>query len=99
MKLSQLSKVISAGVIATSLAILPSTIPTQAQTQNNAPNTDTRTTGDVQSVQTENDFDWGWLGLLGLAGLAGLIPRKRQETVYRSDNDPNVVVNPRSDYR
>ncbi len=99
MKLSDLSKVISAGVIATSLAVLPLTVPAQAQTQNTAPNTDTRTTGDVNTSNTDNDFDWGWLGLLGLAGLAGLAGLKRREPVYRSGNNPDVTVGPRSDYR
>jgi hypothetical protein len=42
----------------------------------NANRTETRT------VERDNDFDWGWLGLLGLAGLAGLLPKKRTVEVH-----------------
>jgi MYXO-CTERM domain-containing protein len=101
MKLSNLSKVVSAGAIAASLAIVPLTAPVQAQTQDTAPNTNTynQRTGDVATTDTENDFDWGWLGLLGLAGLAGLLPKKRQEPVHYTTQDPDVVARSRSDFR
>ena len=101
MKLSNLSKVVSAGAIAASLAIVPLTAPVQAQTQDTAPNTNTynQRTGDVATTDTENDFDWGWLGLLGLAGLAGLLPKKRQESVHYTTQDPDVVARSRSDFR
>jgi MYXO-CTERM domain-containing protein len=101
MKLSNLSKVISAGAIAASLAIVPLTAPVQAQTQDAAPKTNTynQRTGDVDATETNDDFDWGWLGLLGLAGLAGLLPKKRQETVHYTTQDPDVVARSRSDYR
>jgi len=35
----------------------------------------------AQAVEEETDdgFDWGWLGLIGLAGLAGLMKRPRTE--------------------
>lgn len=106
MKLSKLTTVMSAGAIAASLAILPLTSSSaQAQTDTTAPDTYNRTTT-VDTADTNDDFDWGWLGLLGLAGLAGLLPRKRRETVYRSDsnsysrdNEPDVVVRSRSDFR
>ncbi|MGI8670661.1 MAG: WGxxGxxG family protein [Aridibacter sp.] len=46
-----------------------------------AQNSNTNVTGmdrtEVQTVDRDNDIDWGWLGLLGLAGLAGLLPKKR----------------------
>jgi MYXO-CTERM domain-containing protein len=101
MKLSNLSKVISAGAIAASLAIVPLTAPVQAQTQDTAPNTNTynQRTGDVDATETNDEFDWGWLGLLGLAGLAGLLPKKRQETVHYTTQDPDVVARSRSDFR
>jgi MYXO-CTERM domain-containing protein len=101
MKLSNLSKVVSAGAIAASLAIVPLTAPVQAQTQDTAPNTNTynQGSGDVATTDTENDFDWGWLGLLGLAGLAGLLPKKRQESVHYTTQDPDVVARSRSDFR
>lgn len=100
MKLSNLSKVVSAGVIAASLTIVPLTASAQAQTQDTAPGTTyNQRTGNVDSVNTENDFDWGWLGLLGLAGLAGLLPKKRQEPVHYTTQDPDVVTRSRSDFR
>lgn len=103
MKLSNLSKVVSAGAIAASLAIVPLTAPVQAQTQDTAPGTTyNQRTGDVDTANTdntENDFDWGWLGLLGLAGLAGLLPKKRQENVHYTTQDPDVVARSRSDFR
>ncbi|WP_232700265.1 WGxxGxxG family protein [Brevibacillus daliensis] len=30
-----------------------------------------------RTTATDNDMDWGWIGLLGLAGLAGLTGRNR----------------------
>ncbi|HEY9832681.1 MAG TPA: WGxxGxxG family protein [Stenomitos sp.] len=103
MKFSNLSKLVSAGAIAASLAIVPLTGPVQAQTQDTAPNSNTNTynqgTSDVNTTDTNDDFDWGWLGLLGLAGLAGLLPKKRQETVHYTTQDPDVVTRSRSDYR
>ena len=30
-------------------------------------------------VDTNDGFDWGWLGLIGLLGLAGLAGRNRRE--------------------
>lgn len=103
MKFSNLSKLLGAGAIAASLAVLPLNLPAHAQ--NNAPDTTsgTYTQGnrDVQSADTNNDddFNWGWLGLLGLAGLAGLAGKKHRETVHHINNDPDVVVRPGSNYR
>ncbi|MFE1748375.1 WGxxGxxG family protein [Coleofasciculus sp. H7-2] len=93
MKNSNLSKLVGAGVLAASVALVPLTLPASAQTNNTAPDT-TTTTAPSQGVDNTNnegdrDFDWGWLGLLGLAGLAGLAGRKNNEpTAYR---DPNEV--------
>jgi MYXO-CTERM domain-containing protein len=102
MKISSVSKFIGAGAIAASLAILPLTVPAQAQTQDTAPNSNTynQRTGGVDATNTDDDFDWGWLGLLGLAGLAGLAGRNRRETVQtRSMSEPEVSVRSGSDYR
>ncbi|HAG83099.1 MAG TPA: hypothetical protein DCL61_18535 [Cyanobacteria bacterium UBA12227] len=96
MNCSSLSKLIGAGVIAVSLTVLPLTKPAQAQ--DNAPQTYTQPDGDVEAYETENDFDWGWLGLLGLAGLAGLAGRKRPDTVNYTTRDPNVGVRSASEY-
>lgn len=37
---------------------------------------------ETRTVERDNGFDWGWLGLLGLLGLAGLIPKKRTVEVH-----------------
>ena len=102
MKISSVSKFMGASAIAASLAILPLTVPAQAQTQDTAPNTNTynQGTSNVDATDTSDDFDWGWLGLLGLAGLAGLAGRNRRETVHtRSMHEPEVSVRSGSDYR
>jgi hypothetical protein len=87
MKFSKVSKFISAGVIAASVATVPFNLPVSAQT-NTAPDTTTTTTQqDVATTENDNGFDWGWLGLLGLAGLAGLAGLKRNDNVRHSDPD------------
>lgn len=85
MKLTNLSKTLCASAFAVSLAALPLSLPASAQT--NPVDTDTNRT---VTVQEDDGFDWGWLGLLGLLGLAGLGGRKKNnDTVaYR---DPNNV--------
>lgn len=88
MKLSNLSKVIGASVIAASVATVSYNLPASAQTETAPRSTDTTTRQETYSTNRDADFDWGWLGLLGLGGLAGLAGRKRQETVaYRDPND------------
>ena len=37
---------------------------------------------ETRTVERDDDFDWGWLGLLGLAGLAGLLPKKRTVEIH-----------------
>ncbi len=94
------SKFIGVGVIAASLAVLPLTVPAQAQ--NNGSSTYTQQNRNVDGLtrkHTNGDNDIGWIGLLGLIGLAGLAGRKRQETVYRSHSEPDVVARSGSDYR
>lgn len=100
MKICSFSQFLGAGVIAASLAVVPLTIPAQAQTQDSAPNTYDRSTEDVNRVDNYDDYDWGWLGLLGLTGLAGLLGRNRRETVSsRPTNEREVGVHSSSDYR
>lgn len=100
MKISSFSKFVGAGVIAASLAVLPFTLPGQAQ--NDATTTNTQQNGETVKYNpnhTNGDNDLGWIGLLGLAGLAGLLPKKRQETVYHTESNPNVGVRSDSDYQ
>ncbi len=85
---SNITKAVGAGIIALSVAVLPSTLPAQAQTTTQP---GTTTTPGVRVYEQDDGFDWGWLGLLGLLGLAGLAGRKRNDepTRYR---DPNANV-------
>jgi hypothetical protein len=105
-KLSHVSKFLGAGVLATSLAVAPLTLPAQAQ--NTAPdNTGTTTqqnervdTAGVRTQATERDNNhWGWFGLLGLIGLAGLLKKNQPESVRYVNNDPNVGARSGSDLR
>lgn len=103
MNASKLSKLVGAGVLAASLAVVPLSIPAQAQ--DNAPGTSTQQDdaanpdGPIADGTERDNNDWGWLGLLGLTGLAGLAGKKRQESVHHVDSNPDVVVRPGSDYR
>ncbi|MBW4576863.1 MAG: hypothetical protein KME08_16435 [Aphanothece sp. CMT-3BRIN-NPC111] len=103
MKRSDLSKVIGAGVLGLSLALVPLTMPSYAQTGGSGTGGATGTSGTTTdgsspadtTTQTgtdtttgDRDFDWGWLGLLGLAGLGGLAGRKREEPArYREPDE------------
>jgi hypothetical protein len=103
MKISNLSRLVGAGVIAASLTVVPFT--QSAEAQNTSPDTTTDQSGQVQTqtTETENDnsFDWGWLGLLGLPGLLGLAGLKRKEPdhVNTVNRDPNLGVRSGSDFR
>jgi MYXO-CTERM domain-containing protein len=94
MKISNLSKLVAAGVLSASVAVLPFNLPASAQSNTGTGTADTTTTTTPRqnvdnTTRNDDNFDWGWLGLLGLVGLAGLIPRKHEEpTRYR---DPNEV--------
>ena len=85
----KLTKIGQASLLAAALAVAPLTLPASAQT--NTTGRDTYTTSpraEVDNVNDDNDFNWGWLGLLGLAGLAGLAGRKREEPVrYREPDE------------
>ena len=72
MQRSNLSKIIGAGVLTLSTAIMPSTLPASAQVV--APGIER----EVIYEPEDDDFDWGWLGLIGLLGLAGLGGKKHQ---------------------
>ncbi|MFU0507390.1 WGxxGxxG family protein [Pseudaminobacter sp. NGMCC 1.201702] len=36
------------------------------------------------TATTDDDFDWGWIGLLGLVGLAGLAGRRHTSDTTRT---------------
>ena len=89
MKGSDLSKVVGAGVLTLSMAVLPLTVPASAQTNTGTnTTTDTIPSQEVRTVESDRNFDWGWLGLLGLLGLEGLAGRKHEETTPYRDPDP-----------
>jgi LPXTG-motif cell wall-anchored protein len=92
MKRFNLSKVAGSAILATSLAVMPLTLPAGAQTG-------VEPGVDAVEIESEDDgFDWGWLGLLGLLGLAGLAGKKRKETThYQTTVDPSTRTP--SDYR
>ncbi|CEJ43952.1 WGxxGxxG family protein [Umezakia ovalisporum] len=84
-----LTKAVGAGFLSVSMAMLPLTLPVNAQVTDPRVDTIPRTT-----VYERRDFDWGWLGLIGLFGLAGLAGRKRGEepTRYREPTTPGSTT-------
>ena len=92
MKRSDLSKVVGAGVLSLSLAIVPLSLPAFAQNnaESNAPTLDTTP---FQETKDDNN-NWGWLGLLGLIGLANLF-RKPKEPVRYSGTETTPGSTPR----
>lgn len=90
------SKILTASVIAASIAILPLSLPASAQTDTGTqPNTTTedttRPTIDTTPFQETKDGNnnWGWLGLLGLIGLANLFRKPKQPVAYA---DPDATT-------
>lgn len=86
MKRSDLSKVVGAGVLSLSLAIVPLALPASAQTSSPESNAPTMDTTPFQETKDDNN-NWGWLGLLGLIGLANLFRKPKEPVVYQ---DPNA---------
>jgi hypothetical protein len=84
-----LTKAVGVGFLTLSMAILPLTLPVNAQVTEPRVETTPRTT-----VYERQDFDWGWLGLIGLFGLAGLAGRKSggEPTAYREPTAPSTTT-------
>jgi len=86
-KPSNISKTTVATVIALSLAVLPSAMPAEAQTNSGSAQNNTDSNGTVvdrtpfQESKKDNQH-WGALGLLGILGLANLF-RKDEPKRYR----------------
>lgn len=92
MKFSNLTKLVGVSALSLSLSILPMVHPASAQT-----GTTDDTIPNTNYVESDDDFDWGWLGLIGLAGLAGLAGKKRDDDVrYR---EPDVTRTGTTGYR
>ena len=102
MKISNVSKLVGAGVLAASIAVVPLNLPAHAQ---GTTGTSTQQDGNSNaagpiSANTDSDNNnWGWLGLLGLAGLAGLAKKKHNQTTHTVSNDPNIGVRSGNDLR
>jgi hypothetical protein len=81
---------VQAGVFAVSLLLMPLTLPTSAQVQDNAP------VPNVKNIERNYNRGsaglWGLAGLLGLAGLAGLrrAPASETSSHARQTHDPVV---------
>jgi hypothetical protein len=81
MKANTLSKLVSAGAIAASLAIAPLSLPSHAQVD---PNPENPTVDTTPFQESSNDFNnLGWLGLIGLLGIANLFRKPKTVTHYR----------------
>ncbi len=76
-KIKDVRKIIRVGAFALGLAFI-TVLPTTAQ---QGANSNTNRTETTRTVERENSFPWG---LLGLLGLAGLIPQKRQVEVHQA---------------
>ncbi|BAZ39517.1 hypothetical protein NIES4101_54710 [Calothrix sp. NIES-4101] len=87
---SYFSKVLGTGALVASLAIMPLSAPSQAQTNTDGTTTTPNTGVYNDSNNADRNFDWGWLGLLGLIGLAGLAGKNRNEQP-KQYRDPNAV--------
>ena len=86
-KPSNISKTTAATLIALGLAVLPSAMPAEAQTNSDPAQNNTDSNGVVldrtpfQESKDDNQH-WGALGLLGILGLANLF-RKDEPKRYR----------------
>jgi MYXO-CTERM domain-containing protein len=66
-------------ITAVAVALLAAMPVLAQETTDDAAATDTVTVAD-----TDNDMDWGWIGLLGLLGLAGLARRRPEVTTVHT---------------
>lgn len=81
MKSANVSKLVGAGILAVSLAVVPATFSANAQTDPNPNNPTVDTTPFQESTNDNNNL--GWLGLLGLIGLANLFRQPKTVERYR----------------
>jgi hypothetical protein len=90
MKFSNLTKLVSVGALSLGLSVLPVVHSASAQDTTTVPDTTADTTP-AADVESNDGFDWGWLGLLGLIGLAGLSGKKHHDDTNVRYVDPNVT--------
>ncbi|HEY9805195.1 MAG TPA: WGxxGxxG family protein [Candidatus Obscuribacterales bacterium] len=94
MKRTTLSKLVGAGVLAASLAVVPLSLPSHAQ-DSNPNNNPTLDTTPFQETKDDNN-NLGWLGLIGLLGLANLFRKPKENVRYQ---EPDVVSRTGPGYR
>ncbi len=94
MRKSPWIELISAGILATSISVIPMTLPAGAQVT--TPRTGTQGTT-TTTYENNNNYDPGLWGLTGLLGLFGLLGRRKEDThttVRRDDGtvyrDPSI---------
>lgn len=99
-KLSSIA-LIAAGILATTVSVVPMTSPAAAQVASprtdttTTPTTDTQRTNTTTTYQRDDDKSGLW-GLAGLAGLLGFLGRRKEDDsiVRRGDTpvyrDPNI---------
>ncbi len=90
MKKSSSIALISAGILATIVSVVPMTSPATAQTSTGTgtQGTGTERTGTTTTNYERNNDNSGLWGLSGLLGLFGLVGRKKEESNTRRDDAP-----------
>jgi hypothetical protein len=89
MKKTRSLGLIGASIIATSVALIPTTSPVSAQTSTTTTPTTTTT---ERTYDTTNNDDRGLWGLAGLVGLLGLLGGKRREDDHRRTMGDDATV-------
>ena len=83
-------KLIAAGILATTIAFIPMTVPASAQVATPRDSSQSTTT---TTYEDRND-DRGLWGLAGLTGLLGLLGRRKESRSTRDDapayRDPSI---------
>jgi hypothetical protein len=91
MKPSSSLALISAGILATVISVVPMTSPAAAQTTTSP---GTGTTGTTTTTYENNNDDRGLWGLTGLLGLFGLMGRRKEEHTNTRRDDAPVYRDP-----